>query len=62
MLCNVAMMISIIAETNSFGSILFGFLLVAIVEALRAVHCHEHQNYDCFVLICIMDYINFWMH
>ena len=56
--CSGAIMDSLIrATTYSFGSICFGSLLVAIVQALRALHRHAHQNDDCSALICIIDCI-----
>jgi hypothetical protein len=45
------------ATTYSFGSICFGSLLVAIVQALRALHHMAHDNEDMGILVCIIDCI-----
>lgn len=45
------------ATTYSFGSICFGSFLVALVQALRAMHRIAHQNDDCSFVICIIDCI-----
>lgn len=45
------------ATTYSFGSICFGSFLVALVQALRALHRMAHQNDDCSFLICFIDCI-----
>lgn len=61
------------ATTFSFGSICFGSLLVAFVQALRALRHHTHQNDNCSILTCIIDcilgciesiieYINKWAY
>ena len=56
--CSGAIMDSFVrATTYSFGSICFGSLLVAIVQALRALHRHAHENDDCSFVICIVDCI-----
>lgn len=43
------------ATTYSFGSICFGSLLVAIVQALRQLHRMLHDNEDFNFLVCIID-------
>lgn len=43
--------------TTSFGSICFGSLLVAILQALRALASTARQNDDCAILACIMECI-----
>ena len=45
------------ATTYSFGSICFGSLLVAIVQALRALEYHSRQNDDLQLLACIIQCI-----
>ena len=45
------------ATTYSFGSICFGSFLVALVQALRAMHRIAHENDDCSFLICFIDCI-----
>jgi hypothetical protein len=45
------------ATTYSFGSICFGSFLVALVQALRAMHRIAHENDDCSFLICLIDCI-----
>lgn len=45
------------ASTYSFGSICFGSLLVAIVQALRALYQQAQNNDDCQVLACIIQCI-----
>ncbi len=45
------------ATTYSFGSICFGSLLVAIVQALRALHRSLHENEDFQILVCIVQCI-----
>lgn len=43
--------------TYSFGSVCFGSLLVAIVQALRAVNRQARGQDDCQILVCITDCI-----
>ena len=61
------------ASTYSFGSICFGSFLVALVQALRALHRMARENDDCSVVICLIDcilgciegileYINKWAY
>lgn len=61
------------ATTHSFGSICFGSLLVAIVQALRALHRSLHENEDFQILVCIVqcvlamiegiiEYLNKWAY
>lgn len=45
------------ATTYSFGSICFGSLLVAIVQALRALEYHSRENDDLQILRCIIQCI-----
>jgi hypothetical protein len=45
------------ATTYSFGSICLGSLIVAIVQALRAVSNMARQNEDAQLLVCIVDCI-----
>lgn len=45
------------ACTYSFGSICFGSLLVALVQALRALREYTRNNDDCNFLSCIIDCI-----
>jgi hypothetical protein len=45
------------ATTYSFGSICFGSLLVAIVQALRALNHMSRNNEDMQMLTCIIDCI-----
>lgn len=45
------------ATTYSFGSICFGSLLVAIVQALRALEYHARSNDDLQLLACIIQCI-----
>jgi hypothetical protein len=45
------------ATTYSFGSICLGSLLVAIIQALRALASSARQNDDCQILVCIIDCI-----
>lgn len=45
------------ASTYSFGSICFGSLLVAIVQALRALYQQAQNNDDCQILACIISCI-----
>jgi len=45
------------ATSYSFGSICFGSFLVALVQALRAMHRIAHENDDCSFLICFIDCI-----
>jgi hypothetical protein len=45
------------ATTYSFGSICFGSLLVAVVQALRAMAHMARQNDDMKLLACILDCI-----
>lgn len=42
------------ASTYSFGSICFGSLLVAIVQALRALYQQAQNSDDCQILVCII--------
>lgn len=45
------------ATTYSFGSICFGSLVVAVVQALRALHRMAQDNEDMSILVCIIDCI-----
>jgi hypothetical protein len=45
------------ATTFSFGSICLGSLLVAVVQALRAMAHMARQNDDCNMLACVLDCI-----
>jgi len=45
------------ATTHSFGSICFGSLLVALVQALRAMNHQARGQDDCQILLCITDCI-----
>ncbi len=45
------------ATTYSFGSICFGSLIVAIVQALRQLNHHLRGNDDAKILVCIIDCI-----
>lgn len=45
------------ATTYSFGSICFGSLLVAIVQALRQMNHQMRGNEDAAILVCIIDCI-----
>lgn len=45
------------ATSYSFGSICFGSLLVAIVQALRALEYHSRENDDLQILRCIVQCI-----
>merc|ERR1719203_670824 len=45
------------ATTYSFGSICFGSLLVAIVQALRQLNSMTQDQEDCNILHCIIDCI-----
>lgn len=43
--------------TTSFGSICFGSLLVAILQALKAIASTARQNDDCAILACVCECI-----
>jgi hypothetical protein len=43
------------ATTYSFGSICFGSLIVAVVQALRALNHHLRGNDDAQIIVCIID-------
>mmetsp|Transcript_3897 Transcript_3897/g.4518 ORF Transcript_3897/g.4518 Transcript_3897/m.4518 type:complete len:481 (-) Transcript_3897:165-1607(-) len=43
------------ATTYSFGSICFGSLLVAVVQALRAINENARSQDECQVLVCLID-------
>ena len=45
------------ATTYSFGSICFGSLLVALVNALRTLYQQAQNNDDCQILVCIISCI-----
>jgi len=45
------------ATTYSFGSICFGSLIVAIVQALRALNHHLRGQEDAAAIVCIIDCI-----
>lgn len=56
--CNSAVTSSFVrATTFSFGSICFGSLLVAIVQALRQLNHMTRDQDDCQILNCIIDCI-----
>lgn len=56
--CSRALMDSFVrATTYSFGSICFGSLLVAIVQALRHMNHALRDNDECNILVCIIDCI-----
>ena len=44
------------ATTYSFGSVCFGSLLVAIVQALRALEYHARESDDLQLLSCIIQW------
>lgn len=61
------------ATTYSFGSICFGSLLVAIIQALRATMNYLRNNEDAQIIVCLIDcilsciqgiieYINKWAY
>lgn len=43
------------ATTYSFGSICFGSLIVAVVQALRHLNHHLRGNEDAQIVVCIID-------
>mmetsp|Transcript_61449 Transcript_61449/g.73004 ORF Transcript_61449/g.73004 Transcript_61449/m.73004 type:complete len:500 (-) Transcript_61449:263-1762(-) len=45
------------ATTYSFGSICFGSLIVALVQALRQLNHMARDQEDCGILVCIIDCI-----
>jgi len=45
------------ASTFSFGSICFGSLIVAVVQALRQLNYQARNQDDCQILVCITDCI-----
>ena len=56
--CSSAITSSFIrATTYSFGSICFGSLVVAVVQALRALYRMAQDNDDMSILVCIIDCI-----
>ena len=56
--CSRSLMDSFLrATTFSFGSICFGSLLVAIVQALRRLQHMTHENEDFNMLACVIDCI-----
>lgn len=56
--CSQAVGDSLIRSTTySFGSICFGSLIVAVVQALRQLNQHLRGNEDAQILVCIVDCI-----
>lgn len=45
------------ATTTSFGSICFGSLLVALIQALRTMNNYARDQEDCNMLVCVIDCI-----
>ena len=45
------------ASTYSFGSICFGSLIVAVIQALRQLNHYLRGNEDAQILVCIIDCI-----